>query len=228
MYTPRVYLTFWGYKRAGDPDAVKPVLVDFLRNVGGTPWLATVIQYYGKDGSIENPTGLLAGIWEDEHDKIPDVPTTAQLGAEAVRSAEHFGYDADASYVIATAHDHNAAGFGTAWCGWHAAALMGQNWVSYTNLPYAPDVSNCGANYIRNAPKDEPAVDEGVTIIEGHELAESITDARPTSGWSNATYGEIADECAWTDIRFEPIGQFLYTTQPLFSNASASCVQSYP
>ncbi len=57
---------------------------------------------------------------------------------------------------------------------------------------------NCGANFI-SPPKDESGADEGVTIVEGHEYAESVTDPNPPSGWYNNSYGEIGDICAWTE-----------------------------
>ena len=63
--------------------------------------------------------------------------------------------------------------------------------------------------------------------MTGHEFAESVTDPQPASGWYNGAYGEIGDECAWTNVQNSPMGKGSYTTQPLFSNATDSCVQSY-
>ena len=86
-----------------------------------------------------------------------------------------------------------------------------------------PDAGgNCGASIIP-APKDESAADEGVTIVGGHEYAESETDPTPFNGW-NSAFGEIGDLCAWYDIQNDPMGKKSYTMQPLWSNASGSCV----
>jgi serine protease len=91
-----------------------------------------------------------------------------------------------------------------------------------------PDAGgNCGASII-SPPSDETGADEGVTIVEGHEYAESVTDPNPPSGWYNNQYGEIGDICAWTNIQNDPYGKKSYTAQPEFSNASQSCVHSYP
>ncbi len=72
------------------------------------------------------------------------------------------------------------------------------------------------------------ATDEGVTIVEGHEYGESVTDPNPPTGWYNNREGEIGDICAWQDIENDPFAKQSFTSQPMFSNATQSCVQSYP
>ncbi len=90
-----------------------------------------------------------------------------------------------------------------------------------------PDAGgNCGAN-ITTAPKDETGTDEGVTIVEGHEYGESVTDPNPPSGWYSNQAGEIGDACAWINIQNDPFGKKSYTSQPMYSNATESCVHSY-
>jgi hypothetical protein len=99
--------------------------------------------------------------------------------------------------------------------------------VSYSNLPYMPDAGqNCGSGII-SAPSDESATDEGVTIVEGHEYGESVTDPQPGSGWYNGQAGEIGDACAWINIQNDPFRKKSFTAQPMYSNASESCVHSY-
>jgi serine protease len=100
--------------------------------------------------------------------------------------------------------------------------------VSYTNLPYMPDAgASCGANYM-SPPKGETGTDEGVTIVEGHEYGESISDPNPGAGWYNGEYGEIGDACAWGNyIANDPFGKKEFTSQAMYSNATESCVHSY-
>lgn len=228
LYKPHAYLILWGYQGAGDPDGVAPLLQEFLASVGGTSWLATVTQYYGVNQRYpKNIKKMLAGVWDDEQNPIPSSPTDAQVAAEAVRSTAEFGFDPNGAYIVATAHNHNTSGFGTSFCSYHSATLASGGKISYTNLPYMPDAPICGSNKIAHS-KDESSVDEGVTIVAGHEFAESITDPLPVTGWWNQTYGELGDECAWTHLQNTPIGKYSFATQPLFSNASDSCVQSYP
>ncbi len=231
LTTPKMYIILWGYRKYGDPDKVERLLKLFAENLGGSGHNNIYTQYYEEiSGStptyITNPTEQFGGIWKD-HVAIPSSPSDAQVAAEALRGVKHFGYDANASYVVATATGHSSPGFGTEWCAYHSAELSNNELVSYTNLPYQPDAgASCGANFI-SPPSDEKGVDEGVTIVEGHEYGESITDANPPTGWYNDNYGEIGDICAWDGIENDPFGTKSYTSQPMYSNASESCVQSY-
>ncbi|HLY03513.1 MAG TPA: hypothetical protein VKR56_13595 [Candidatus Cybelea sp.] len=232
LLKPKVYLIFWGYKKYGDPDKVAKLLEAYAKVEGGSLHNNDYIQYYDIVGSKKfyptNPKGQLGGVWFDNTNQIPQNPTDIQVGNESLAGVAHFGYDGNASYVVATAHDHSTVGFGTQWCAYHSGTqTTNGNLVSYTNLPYMPDAGGaCGADYTQ-APKDESAVDEGVTIVEGHEYGESITDPNPGTGWYNFEYGEIGDICAWTDIQNDTFGKKTYTMQPMYSNASESCVQEY-
>ncbi|HTA37717.1 MAG TPA: hypothetical protein VK760_01505, partial [Candidatus Acidoferrales bacterium] len=94
---------------------------------------------------------------------------------------------------------------------------------AYTVLPYAPDGGpGCGAGSVTT-----PGKLDGASIVGGHEESEAATD--PTGyGWFDASGNEIADKCIWTDLAntLMPNGS-RFPTQPLWSNASRSCVQSY-
>ncbi|MGA8325179.1 MAG: hypothetical protein WB757_03765 [Candidatus Cybelea sp.] len=228
--TPKVFLIFWGYTKYGDAHGVKPLLERYSANWGGGTGIHNIYtQYYeisGKKFYITNPTKQYGGAWEDDTDAVPLHPTDAQVAAEALRGVTHFGYNANASYVVATPHGRSTSGFATTWCAYHSATSFVGFLVSYTNLPYVPDAgTSCGANII-SPPSDETGADEGVTIVEGHEQGESATDPAPFTGWNSAS-GEIGDICAWTDIKNDRFGSYFYSMQPMFSNATASCVHSY-
>src|SRR5439155_1642326 len=67
--------------------------------------------------------------------------------------------------------------------------------IAYTNMPYVPDVgARCGANFVNAGP--EGALD-GISIVNGHEYSETITDRFPASGWIDGFGAENADKCAW-------------------------------
>jgi serine protease len=227
LVTPKVYLILWGYKTYGDPDKVAKLLKKYIKAEGGSSFDNTVTQYYMTSGTqqlnITNPKKQFGGVWDDEVNSVPNNPSDSQVATEALNGVSHFGYNANASYVVATPHGHSSIGFATSWCAYHSNTFVSNQYVDYTNLPYMPDAGgNCGASII-SAPKDEQAVDEGVTIVEGHEYAESETDPTPFSGW-NSAFGEIGDLCAWYDIQNDPFGKKSYTMQPMWSNASGSCV----
>jgi hypothetical protein len=229
--TPKVFLIFWGYTKYGDSHGVKPLLERYASNWGGGTGIHNIYtQYYeisgGKKIYITNPSKQYGGAWEDDTDAVPLHPTDAQVAAEALRGVTHFGYNGNASYVVATPHGRSTSGFGTSFCAYHSATFSAGRLVSYTNLPYIPDAGvHCGANII-SPPSDETGADEGVTIVEGHEQGESATDPEPFSGW-NSSGGEIGDLCEWTDIQNDRFGSYFYAMQPMFSNASASCVHVY-
>ncbi|HEY2476008.1 MAG TPA: hypothetical protein VGI19_14555 [Candidatus Cybelea sp.] len=232
LTNPKTYLILWGYQKYGDPDKVAKLLKEYFKVEGGSTHNNIYVQYYetvsGKNIYITNPKKQSAGVWDDEKDAVPQNPTDAQVAAEAQVGVTHFGYDPNGSYVVATPNGHNSTGFGTQWCAYHSASYITGKLVSYTNLPYMPNAGgNCGANYLNDPPKDESGTDEGVTIVEGHEYGESVTDPSPPSGWYNSLYGEIGDICAWTDIQNDPFRKKIYTMQPMFSNATQSCVQAY-
>ena len=229
--TPAVYIIFWGYQTYGDPHSVQNLLTNYMSNMGGSGHNNIYTQYYQSSGGVKtyitNPSNILGGVWNDQANGVPLHPTDSQVAAEALRGVTHFGYNSNASYIVATPHGHSTNGFRTQWCAYHSDTFTGGKLVSYTNLPYIPDAgASCGANII-TPPSDETGADEGVTIVGGHEQGESVTDPEPPSGWYNNTYGENGDICAWTNIQNDPFGSYSFTSQPMFSNATHSCVHSY-
>lgn len=231
ILAPKFYLTFWGYKKAGDPDKVEPLLIAYTKNMGGSPHNNIEVQYYeGTSGTktyIANPASQFGGSWDD-NSAIPSKPTDPQVAAEAVKAVKHFGYDPNGVYVVATAHKHSESGFGPHWCAYHSLTSYSSMPVPYDNIPYVPDATKqCGANIIK-PPSGETGTDEGVTIMAGHEYGEVITDPHPytNSAWIGPA-GEIGDVCAWHNIANETFASESYTAQPMVSDASESCVQSY-
>jgi uncharacterized protein YbbC (DUF1343 family) len=82
---------------------------------------------------------------------------------------------------------------------------------------------SCGAFSVN---KDASGLLDGVTIVLGHELAETQTDPLVGAGWYDGAGSEIADKCAWLNlrnVRFGAPGSF--PMQPLWSNNMTSCVQ---
>jgi len=196
---PAIYVVYWGFNASGaDPSGEQKYLTKFLKGVGKSPWLNIDHQYYQIEGGvtqhIRNPGHQLKGTWVDPS-SVPSSPTDSQIQAEAAAAEQHFGYDLDASYVVATPHNHNSSGFGTQYCAYHQRANSPDGQIAYTNLPYMTDAGrNCGENFVNPG---GPGVLDGVSIVEGHELAETQTDPFPFSGWDDSLNGEIGDICAW-------------------------------
>jgi hypothetical protein len=228
LTSPHTYLILWGYAAAGDPDHLAKLIKAYLKAVGGSPLENIATQYYGPGSvHITNPTGQFKGVWKDNTNPIPAHATQGQVAAEAVKGSAHFGFDANGSYVVALAHNHGSQGFGTSFCAFHGATSASGGTISFTNLDYMPDQgSNCGANII-SPPSDETGTDEGVTIVEGHEMMESITDPQLNAWWDSGNGEEIGDLCAWINIQNDPMNGKSYSSQPEYSDASSSCVHSF-
>jgi hypothetical protein len=228
---PKIYIVFWGnWSGAGDPDGVQTYLTNFVGAIGGSAWLNDVTQYTQSDGShVGNTAGSLAGTWNDKSTP-PDLSGSnyqTLIAAEAIDAAVHFGdVSSNASYVIALPSGTQVNGFSSDYCGWHSDTSYNGATISYTNLPYLPDAgSNCGAGSVTS-----PGTLDGVSIVEGHEQAETETDPQPPSGWydsSDPAATEIADKCAWTNLQDTKFTGASYPTQPLWSNATSSCTQDY-
>jgi hypothetical protein len=247
--TPRVYLVLWGSQWSSDPSGEAATEQSFLSDVGGSSWLNSVTQYCqnvpvntfycsGISGAqlAGNPSNILVGTWYDNASRAPSKPRQSQLAAEAVRAAQHFGNTSSSSnastqYVIATAHGNNASGFGSRYCAWHSSTSSSVGNVAYTNLPYITDAgAACGANFNGLGPN------AGMTIVEGHELAETITDQFPNGGWLDTGGAENGDKCAWISSGQGAAANIQLSTgtfpvQSLWSNAfnggAGGCVLSF-
>lgn len=248
--SPKVYLVFWGsqWNNNNDPSHEASLLESFLGGVGGSSWNDTVTQYCqgvpsgtffcnGAGTAAGNQSGMLAGSWYDNSTTAPHRPSQSQIAAEAVRAAAHFGNTVSGSndntqYVIATAHGNNSQGFGRQYCAYHSSVASLYGYVAYTNLPYVTDAgASCGANFNNLGSK------AGITIVGGHELAETETDPFPNGGWLDSGGAEIGDKCVWISSGPGAAADVSFTTgtfpvQSLWSNASnndaGGCVLSGP
>jgi hypothetical protein len=209
----KVYLVAWGsgWGTNGftDPSGEVALLQSFFGKVGGSAWNNSVTQYCqgvpvgtvtcGTSGThAVNPSGsLLGGVWYDTTNPAPNSPSQSDLAAEAARAAAHFGNTLAATnrtvqYAILTATGHNASGAGSQYCAWHSSTSSAYGTLAYTNMPYVTDYgASCGANF------NGLGANAGITIVEGHEFAETETDIYPNGGWLDSRGAENADKCAW-------------------------------
>jgi hypothetical protein len=237
---------------------------------GGEQWSGVMTQYCDGTGMVKGATkcstgathvgypsgGAFAGIWYDNSVASPSQATGNQLAAEAVKAAGHFGNTAPGSnrlnqYVILSPTGTHPDGFNTStgqFCAWHdwngdttlsgGAAASSYGDIAFTNMPYVVDMgSSCGQNFVNSG---TTGVTDGVTMVEGHEYAETITDQNPAGGWTNQTTSrtyrgqENADECAWISpgtaggAANVAMGNGSYTEQATWSNDTNSCAISHP
>jgi serine protease len=223
---------------SNDPSGEAPYVQELIKGLGtgSELWSGVMTQYC--DGvaigaqtcpatntqHVPYPTGgALAGVWADTSAPSPQTASGHQLGVEAVNAAAHFGNttaaaNRDAQYVILSATGTNPDNWLTSgFCAWHdyngARFLSGgpvsspYGDIAFTNLPYITNAgASCGANFVNaNGPLD------GVSIVEGHEYAETITDQNPPGGWTDSRGAENGDKCAW-GTPGTPGGAFNLTT----------------
>ena len=224
---PKLYIVLWGnWNSSGDPDGVATYYTNFVKGIGGSQWLSSVTQYTQSNGqAVGNAGNIYAGTWNDTGDKIPRLTSgnyQSSLAAEAKRAASHFGdYSAGASYVLMVPHGVKVNGFGTQYCAWHSSTSATGGTIAYTNLPYIPDAgSSCGSGSVNS-----PGTTDGVSIVGGHEQAETETDPQPDTGWLDANNNENGDKCAWYDLADTSFSTGTFPTQPLWSNSANNCVQ---
>jgi serine protease len=250
---------------SGDPKSGAPVVQKLMKGLGtgGEAWSGVMTQYCDGAGMVRGATkcavgathvgypagGAYAGVWYDNSLASPTNATAAQLGQEAVKAASHFGNTTAASnrsaqYVVLSPTGMHPDGFNTAsgtFCAWHdwngdvgVASTVGD--VAFTNMPYVMDMgTSCGQNFVNAG---SAGTDDGYTIVEGHEYAETITDQNPAGGWTNLTSHtnsgqENADECAWISPSSAggagnvAMGNGSYPMQATWSNDTNRCDLSH-
>jgi len=226
--TPKIYLVLWGWGQTGafnhttvgrpanDPDGAAALMTNFIAAIGGTSWERIATQYYqsnynGTFSNVSNPKQELAGVWHDDTTPIHDNLSPLELAQEAGRAAQHFGVSnpANANFVVATPQMYNEAGFNQgSYCAWHdyvtPISYPGvTTGIAFTNMPYVLNATgSCGQDFVNPAPAGN---NDGVTIVLGHEIAETLTDPGAEQAAGQLQYGawfdyqgwEIGDKCAW-------------------------------
>jgi hypothetical protein len=257
---PKIYLVFWGWGQAGafdhtslsnpawDPDGVGALMTRFIAAIGGTSWDNIVTQYYQNDyngnySQAGNPAHQLAGVWHDNTNPIHDNLSPIELAREAARAVQHFGIRdlANSQIVVAQPQKYNDAGFNALnYCAWHdfttPISYPGVTpGMAFVNMPYILNAGgSCGKDFVNPAPAGDV---DGVTIVLGHEIAETQTDPGAESSAGQVAYGgwfdyqgwEIGDKCAWVGDGLQVPGAAFnmigndgrgYPVQTLWSNKS--------
>jgi hypothetical protein len=206
----------------GDPSGEAPYLQELFKGLGTNSerWSGVMTQYCqgvsvgaqtcpASKPHVAYPNGgALAGVWVDEGTASPHQATAGQLGQAAVSAAAHFGNttassNRDAQYVILSPTGTNPDGFNTIggqFCAWHdynadVGVSSPSGDIAFTNMPYVTDAGmSCGLNFVNAGSAGD---NDGVSIVEGHEYAETITDQNPPGGWTDSSGEENADKCAW-------------------------------
>jgi Putative Ig domain len=210
---------------SGDPSGEAPYLQKLFKGLGGGGelWSGVMTQYCegvatgsqtcpATSAHVGYPTGgALSGVWVDNGTASPQQASGHTLALEAISAASHFGNTSAASnrnaqYVVLSPTGTTPDGFNTpggGFCAWHdyngdstltgGAASSPYGDIAFTNSPYVTDAgSGCGQNFVNGS-----GTLDGVSIVEGHEYAETVTDQNPAGGWTDSSGAENGDKCAW-------------------------------
>lgn len=253
---PAIYIVYWGSQWGtttitNDPSGEAPLQLSFFQHMygSGDTWSTSTTQYCqgvavgttqcGTSGThVGHPSSNpVVATWLDSASASPRRPSTAQITAEAVRAASHFGVTGDnVQIIVDAAHGVKPSGFGTQYCAWHDVTTSGGQDLPYTNMPYVTDVgASCGANFVAPGGSGVNGASEGVTIVGGHEYAETLTDPGAGNGWLGGGQ-ENGDLCAWISsgqgaAAIVALNGSNYAVQSLWSNNfnsnSGGCVIFY-
>ena len=216
---PTAYVVYWGTQWGtgstvtSDPSGEAALQQSFFQHAygSGDTFFTSQTQYCegvatgtalcnGAGTPVGHPSSSpLGGTWLDSSVKAPSRPSDSQLAAEAVKAAAHFGVSGDNIQIIVDSpHGVVPSGFGSQYCAWHDVTTNASGAdVPYTNMPYITDAgTSCGADFV-TATNGVNATDEGITIVGGHEYAETLTDPEAGNGWLDSTGYETGDKCAW-------------------------------
>lgn len=249
---------------SGDNDNGAPLIQKMFKGIGtgNELWSGVMTQYCDGSGvstgatscsasaaHVGYPTGgAFAGVWYDNSSAEPSAASGHQIGTEAVNAAAHFGNTTAASnryaqYDILSAPGTNPDNYKTGgFCAWHdyngdsslsgGAVSSPYGDIAFTNMPYVMDQgSSCGQNFVNSG---SAGTDDGYTIVNGHEYAETITDQNPAGGWTASSGQENADECAWVSPGQQggatnvAMGNGSYAMQGTWSNDTNRCDTSHP
>jgi hypothetical protein len=220
--TPRIYLVFWGpnWFTTGDPKGVANRLHYFYGGVGGSTWANVLKQYGSNYGTFSNPSAQYQG-WIQDTTAVPATPTKTDMVNAALRAAARLNDNSyNAQYVIAMPWgvvDQTSTTKG--WCGWHDYAYVNStSWVTYTALPYTPYMDALGRGCGGGKVNGSSGTLDGVTIIAGHEYAETVNDPA-LNAWYDIDSSENGDKCAWTNLQNRTLANgYSFPMQPSWSN----------
>jgi len=110
-----------------------------------------------------------------------------------------------------------------AFCGYHSYTTLGDGTVVlYSVEPYG-SVPGCEGSGSANVAND-------TNNVLGHEIAETVSDPIPGTGWvgqwADNSGQENGDECAWTIIK-QKLDGHTYYTQDWYSDAHHDCTNVY-
>src|SRR5712691_3135392 len=218
MITTQVFLIYWTPNNTIS-STYKNLLTRFVQDLGGTPFLNVVTQYYGNNGTIQNVV-TYGGSWTDTghgydaYDSSHHGTIAAPIRDSDIRSEIDAAIAANSwpvglgnmFFVFTESGIESCASFGctplvdNTYCAYHDWFGSGSTQRVYSNMPF---VNSPGWDCVNTSgePNNTDADREISTF--SHELFEAITDPHPNDTWTDlscgggAACGEIGDKCSY-------------------------------
>lgn len=222
---PKIYIVYWGSQwgsgtsPTNDPSGEVGLQLSFFQHMygAGDNWSTSTTQYCQGVASGTTQCGTagthvghpaanpVAGTWLDNTTAAINGATSTQIATEAKAAAAHFNdYTPGVQYIVDFPRGVEPSGFaatsGGNYCAWHDSTVAAGGTIAFTNMPYMTDAgSSCGSGFVPTGTSGVNATSEGVTIVGGHEYAETLTDQWPSStgAWQDSRGSENGDKCAW-------------------------------
>jgi hypothetical protein len=200
---PKVQLVWWG-----TPQEFLGAVENFhgfLKGVNGSQWLGVLDEYLRGDTA---EVSLAGEIFDATPRPLGPIPAP---GARICRILEQYRMEPDPGTIYALMVATSTGQFD-----YHSTANCRGKSVPMIVLALPP------ANEARDgacSPVLSPA--EKMLFAFSHELAETITDPQPATGWTDIYGQEIADNC--TQGTCAQLATGSYSLSTLFSNAAHGC-----
>lgn len=229
--TNRTFAIFWEPAGHASNATYRPLVTQFLSEIGGTPLFSTTTEYYqgsGASKSVITNTSAFGGSTVDTTPFPASGVTDADLQAAVKRAQAANGWPVGTNnlYLVYTGPGGETV---KSYCAYHSVVSINGVSTPYANEPYGGQ-SGCTTP---SSPNNNPAADS-IINTSSHELWEAITDPNLGDGWVALTGDEGSDECNFlfgtrdaggADVRINGHG---YIVQKEWRNSRApfGCVMS--
>lgn len=191
-----IHLVYYGTLSATQ----RQIIEDLIGGLSGSNWLGILGSYNDSSASLPTTNVSLGQTWTFP---MPQTTFTDNMTDTVIQDAidnHHLPRDINAIYFVVLGN--NVSSSCASHCGYHTSGLSG---IKYGLIQNPGNVNgtpsgggSCGCS-IGSSPNGDAAADSMASIF-AHEIAETLSDPEPNSGWS-ATVGssdvENADNCAW-------------------------------
>ena len=207
------YLWYGNWSSNG---AEVPIVEEFTRHLGNSPWWAINQQYADARGARPSLSVSMGASAFDSYSRgavVSDDEIAAAVVSAIARGA--LPDDPRGVYMVLGSADVDAtSGFCTAYCGFHKVVTMRSSGGSSSSFSssssassssqlkhryygYVGDPRRCGLGCsMQHVGPNGPSPADGMVSIIAHELAEVVTDPY-SDAWYDASGLENADKCIW-------------------------------